>query len=133
MQVLSPSTTEHAVQRSLARLFIGVCYPDVPDDAPLVARRRLSARRGRAFLDRVPVAGHIDCVESKAHGDVAALADYLQGIGSWAGPSDSDGRVRLLEGGQERLERGVLVLGRVRYVYVPELPLVLEWPFNMLP
>ena len=133
VEVVAPCPAEHAVERAFAGFFVGVGYPDVADDAPFAAAWRSLARSCRALFDCVPVAGDIDGVEAEAHGDVAALADNLEGLGVGACACDADGRVRLLEGSQEGSEVGVLVLGGIGDVDVPELAFVVEAAVDVTP
>ena len=86
-----------------------------------------------ALFDSVPVAADIDGIESKAHGDVSALADNLQRLGVGACARYADGRMGLLEGAEEGPQAGVGVVFRVGDVDVPELAFVVEGAIDVVP
>ena len=133
VEVVAPCPAEHAVERAFTGFLVGVGDPDVADDAPLAAAWGRLARSRRALFDGVPVAGDIDGVEAEAHGDVAALADNLEGLGVGACACYADGRVRLLQGAEEGSEVGVFVVRGIRDVDVPELALVVEAAVDVAP
>ena len=133
VEVVAPCPAEHAVECAFACFLVGVGDPDVADDAPFAAAWRSLACSCRALFDGVPVAGDIDGVEAEAHGDVAALADNLEGLGVGACAGYADGRVRLLEGAQEGSEAGIRVILGIGDVDVPELALVVEATVDVAP